>query len=104
MNNDHDCNPLSFLKKSGDSSGSLKGSDGESLADLAFVEGKRVKWTLKLGDDKQFYLHLKDIEYADTSERDSLLSLLTPKLDRSPSDAFKFFELPPELQLQILHE
>ncbi|KAK6008933.1 F-box domain protein, partial [Ostertagia ostertagi] len=44
------------------------------------------------------------IEYADTSERDSLLSLLTPKLDRSPSDAFKFFELPPELQLQILHE
>lgn len=74
----------------------------QSLADLAFVEGKRVKWSLKLGDDNEFYLHLKDIEYVDSSL--DLKSFLRPKANRTPDEAFGLFDLPPELQLLILRE
>ncbi|XGW28168.1 hypothetical protein V3C99_008178 [Haemonchus contortus] len=99
-----ECNPSTFLSKKTASSGGLKGSDDENLADLASVEGKRVKWSLKLGDDKQFYLHLRDIEYAGTLERDSLKSFLSPKANRCLSPAFNFFGLPIELQLLILNQ
>ncbi|KAK5970889.1 F-box domain protein [Trichostrongylus colubriformis] len=75
-----------------------------NLADLAFVNEKKVKWTLKRGKDQKFYLHLKDIEHADIPQGDSLLSFLSPKSNRCPSTAFHFFELPSELQLQILRE
>lgn len=78
-----DNSPLcsSALKEKSASDAALKGSDGESLADLAFVEGKRVKWSLKLGDDNEFYLHLKDIEYVDSSL--DLKSFLRPKANRT---------------------
>ncbi|KAL6737782.1 hypothetical protein Aduo_011397 [Ancylostoma duodenale] len=82
----------------------LEDTDGQCLADLAFVEGKKVKWALKMDEeDNEFYLYLKDVDAFRAPLQDFLRELFT-NATQQPSESFAFLELPPEVQLQILQK
>ncbi|EYC38394.1 hypothetical protein Y032_0720g1816 [Ancylostoma ceylanicum] len=80
----------------------LEDSDGQCLADLAFVEGKKVKWALKMDEeDNEFYLYLKDVDAFRAPLHDFLRDLFT-NTAQQPTETFAFLDLPPEVQIQIL--
>ncbi|WKY08008.1 hypothetical protein Q1695_007476 [Nippostrongylus brasiliensis] len=81
------------------SAASLKEVDEENLADFAFAEGKRVRWSLIPNDDHEFQLHLKDIEVNVDGDQS-----LFARLKVSPKQTFAFSKLPGELKLLVLQE